>query len=189
MGSTIRRLFNIIGGILTLASTVLPWRILNGAFYSVFEVWSFGFGLALIIPFLIMFGACFSVLSRYGGALTLVGTVSYVASLPEEIGLGSNATPPDSSFGVGYWTVWAGAIISLMGRSWNLPLFEKLFSGLMKSRGGNRSSPPPTNVGSNGNKLSPLEGHGLELDHYSASRKKLNVRSHFLKFYPSESTG
>jgi hypothetical protein len=109
---------------LTLTSTVLMWRVLNGAFYSVFEVWSFGFGLALIIPFLIISGACFSVLSRYGGALTFVGTVSYVASLPGEIGLGSNAMLPDSSFAMGFWTVCAGAMISLMGRSWNFPFLK-----------------------------------------------------------------
>lgn len=133
--ATIRQLFNIIGGIVTITSTALPWRILDGISRSVFEVWNFGFGLVLIIPFLILFGACFSVLSRYGGAVTIVGTIAYVASLPGEFGLGSNATPSISSFGVGYWTVWAGAIISLVGRSWNTRFLGKLFSGLMKSRG------------------------------------------------------
>ena len=132
--AAVRQLFNIIGGILTLTSTVLPWRILDGIPRSIFEVWNFGFGLALIIPFLILSGACLSVLSRYSGAVTIMGTIVYVASLPGEIGLGSNATPPASSFGVGYWTVWAGAIISLMGRSWSLPFFQKLLSDLVKSR-------------------------------------------------------
>jgi len=122
----------MIGGILTLTSMALPWRTLNGIPRSVFEVWSFGFGLALIIPFLILFGACFSVVSRYGGAVTVAGFITYIAYLPAEFGLGSNATPPPSSFGVGFWIVWVGAMLSAMGKSWNLPFLQKLLPGLLK---------------------------------------------------------
>jgi hypothetical protein len=125
-------MFSVIGGTVTLTSMVLPWRIVSEISRSVFEVWSFGFGLALIIPFLILFGACSSILSRYGGAVTLAGAIAYVASLPAEFGLGSNGTLSPSSFGVGFWIVWVGAIVSLMGKSWNLPFLQKLVAGVWK---------------------------------------------------------
>src|SRR5438105_1131022 len=56
--------------------------------------------------------------------------LAYAVDLPAEFGLGSNTAPVYSSFGVGYWIVWIGAIVSLTGRSWNLPFLQKLYSGL-----------------------------------------------------------
>lgn len=140
----VRQLFNIIGGILTLTSTVLPWRMLNEIPHSVFEVWSLGIGLALIVPFLVLFGGGFSVFSRYGGAITVAGAIAYVAALPAEFGLGYNSTPPTSSSGAGFWIVWAGAIISLMGKSWNLPFLQRLSSSLWshKARGPTKAESP-----------------------------------------------
>jgi len=115
---------------LTLASLALSWRVLNGIPVTVFEVWGFGPGLASIIPFVVLFGALLSILSRFGGVASIVGALAYAVDLPAEFGLGSNTAPVYSSFGVGYWIVWIGAIISLTGRSWNLPFLQKLYSGL-----------------------------------------------------------
>ena len=115
---------------MTLASLALSWRVLNGIPVTVFEVWGFGPGLASIIPFVVLFGALLSILSRFGGVASIVGALAYAVDLPAEFGLGSNTAPVYSSFGVGYWIVWIGAIISLTGRSWNLPFLQKLYSGL-----------------------------------------------------------
>ena len=112
----IRRLLGLLGGILTLGSVAMPWIIIGGSLsVSVFHpnagVW--------FVPWVIIAGGLTSMVSRYGGLITIIALVSYALTPPMYPG-----SPPitgNTSFGIGFWLACVGAGSSIVGSSWNLP--------------------------------------------------------------------
>jgi len=135
-----RRISNLIGGLLTLISLVLPWYFIDnfGPYpshtYSAFEVASSN-PRAEIVPWLLLFGGTVSILSSVGAVLSIFALLLSTGS-----GIFLNNVPPTCpSTGcilptghaeIGYWLAWVGAVISLIGRLWNPPpLLGKIFRG------------------------------------------------------------
>jgi hypothetical protein len=71
---------------------------------------------------LVVTGGIISLLSRYGGLLTMAGVWLFVASPPEQFLFVASNVVITYSFETGVWLAWAGATISLLGSSWTLPL-------------------------------------------------------------------
>ena len=105
----VRSLLNVVGGILTFSSIALPWLLVNGNPLYAVQLGMF--------PFLLI-GGTISLFSRYGGLLTLAGNLVF------SIGGVTFNCPAGGCYivsGPGGWLAWAGAAVSLAGRSRNSP--------------------------------------------------------------------
>src|SRR5712692_7836694 len=106
-----RRIFNIVGGAVTIASLALPWRIVNGIdaflFYVPFSPvpWD-----SIIVLSIVLLGGLILFRSRLGGIPTVVGLLTYLALITPTVPP-PNATNTDI-LGPGFWTAIAGAVIS-----------------------------------------------------------------------------
>jgi hypothetical protein len=113
----IRRLLNLVGGILTLGSIAIPWAVIGGNItVSVFQPNAF----VWFVPWMILAGGTTSIVSRYGGLLTIAALVSYSVSPPIYF-LSTGGPAITSVFGIGFWLAWVGAGLSIVGASWSLP--------------------------------------------------------------------
>lgn len=112
-----RVLVNFVSSALTTVSIFLPWiRYNTGETLSAVQATLASGAVSLVVA-----GAISSLLSRYGGLLTMTGVWLFVASPPTlDRFVASNAVIT-SSFETGVWLAWAAATISLLGSSWTLP--------------------------------------------------------------------
>src|SRR5258708_5410458 len=98
----IRRLLNLVGGILTLGSIAIPWAVVGGNItVSVFQPNAF----VWFVPWMILAGGTTSMVSRYGGLLTIAALVSYSVSPPIYF-LSTGGPAITSVFGIGFWLAW-----------------------------------------------------------------------------------
>ncbi len=132
-----RRRFNILGGGLSLASVAVPWYLAYcGAFIA---SWLFQQYLAVLV--LVVVGGALALLSRFGGVLTLFGSLLFLAtinlpfssytktSLPGIIVSGNlpctgalyGIDQPIIFHAIGFWVAVVGGTISLMGSVWAVP--------------------------------------------------------------------
>jgi len=105
-----RGLANLSGGSLPLGSLFLPYSFLGGYPWFPLGPGPVSWG----VPQLILLGCVLTFFSRFGAIVTVAGLADW-SSTP--IFCGANGCPP-YVFGPGYWLAWAGAIVSLLGRSW-----------------------------------------------------------------------
>ncbi len=131
------RRLNIIGGGLSLASVAIPWYL---AYCEAFIAsWLFQQYPAVLV--LVVVGGVLALLSRFGGALTLFGSLLFLAtinlpfssytktSLPGIIvseslpcmGAPYGIYQPIIFHAIGFWFALLGGLISLMGSPWTIP--------------------------------------------------------------------
>jgi hypothetical protein len=121
-----RIFFNILGGSLTLLSVQLPW-----IFYGTIPVLVRSDGFFSVVFYWLLAGAVLSYLSRFGGAMTLVGMLGFVGE-------------PYSSFGpvrpdLGLLFALGGAFFTFLGVRWAVPPWlmrrRELIGGVLYSVG------------------------------------------------------
>lgn len=114
---------NFLSSALTLASISMPWIKYNiGPTLSAIQAADASLALnASSAVSLVVTGGTISLLSRYGGLLTMAGVWLFVASPPEQFLFVASNVVITYSFETGVWLAWAGATISLLGSSWTLP--------------------------------------------------------------------
>jgi hypothetical protein len=113
--SYVRSIGNVVGGSLSLSSTLIPWFVIGGTYgISVFNPSPF----AWFVPWLVLLGGGLSLLSRYGAMLTSLGLVAYEAS-PPTLFLQTIGPYGAGVVGPGFWIAWVGIIVSLLGESLN----------------------------------------------------------------------
>jgi len=105
-----RGLANLLGGSLPLGSLFLPYSFLGGYPWYPLGPGPVSWG----VPQLILLGCLLTFFSRFGVIVTIAGLAAW-SSTP--IFCGANGCPP-YVFGPGYWLALAGAVVSLLGRSW-----------------------------------------------------------------------
>ena len=108
-----RGVANLLGGALPLASLFLPYLFVGSSPWFPLESGAVSFG----VPQLIVVGSILTFFSRFGVLVTVAGLWDG-SSIP--IFCPAFGCPP-LTFGPGYWLGWAGATVSLLGRSW-MPL-------------------------------------------------------------------
>jgi len=108
-----RGVANLLGGALPLASLYLPYLFVGSSPWFPLESGAVSFG----VPQLIVVGSILTFFSRFGVLVTIAGLWDG-SSIP--IFCPAFGCPP-LTFGPGYWLGWAGATVSLLGRSW-MPL-------------------------------------------------------------------
>jgi hypothetical protein len=122
-----RTFFNILGGSLTLLSVQLPWMTI----YGTYPVSVQSDGVYPVVLFWVLAGAILSFLSRYGGAMTLVGVIAFVGEPYASFG---SATP-----GFGILLALFGAVFTLAGVRWSIPRFfmkrQEIVGGVLYSIG------------------------------------------------------
>ncbi len=110
----LEQIFNVVGGITTLVSVALPWGAINGGYnLSIFSTGAIF--LIPVTPFLLA-GGVVSLLSRYGGFLTLIGEIAFLLDTYYYF------TPSNGqlfTFSWGFWLGWVGAALSLLGENIN----------------------------------------------------------------------
>jgi hypothetical protein len=107
-------LANLASSALTIASTFLPWiRYNTGYTLSAVQAQDAWMAISLVVA-----GGIISLLSRYGGLLTMTGVWIFVASPPSLHLFVAEGVVITSSFETGVWLAWAGATISLLGSAW-----------------------------------------------------------------------
>ena len=118
-----KRLANLVSTALTMASIFMPWIRYNiGPPISAIQTTDASFAPnASLAVSLVVAGGVISLLSRYGGLLTMAGVWLFVASPPEQFLFVASNVVITSSFEIGVWLAWTGATISLLGSSWTLP--------------------------------------------------------------------
>jgi hypothetical protein len=104
-----RIFFNILGGSLTLLSIQLPWMTI----YGIYPVSVQSYGVYSVALFWALAGAILSFLSRYGGAMTLVGIIAFVGEPYASLG---SARP-----GLGILIALFGAVFTFAGVRWAIP--------------------------------------------------------------------
>jgi len=104
-----RIFFNILGGSLTLLSVQLPWMTI----YGTYPVSVQSYGVYSAVLFWALAGAILSFLSRYGGAMTLVGILAFVGEPYASLGF---ARP-----GLGILLAFFGAVFTFAGVRWAIP--------------------------------------------------------------------
>ena len=107
-----RGIANVLGGVVPLASVLLPYAYRgNGPWYL--------FGSGVISPGTqaIIIGSIVTLFSGFGMLVTIPGV--WTATFTQFFCTASGCPP--ITFGPGYWLGWAGATVSLVGRSW-MPL-------------------------------------------------------------------
>lgn len=118
-----RFLVNLASSALTMASIFLPWiRFNTGETWSAVRAAdpSLAFNASLAVS-LVVAGGIFSLMSRYGGLLTMAGVWLFVANPPSPFLFVAEGVVITFSFETGVWLAWAGATVSLLGGSWTLP--------------------------------------------------------------------
>lgn len=125
---------NVLGSIVTGASAAFPWYLLatNNVPQTWFYVWNGGFPseqdlYSLSIILLVIGGAVFSLFSRLGGALTILGCVFYPGP---PWSLRTGLMNESDYFLFGYYLALEGAVISLLGCTRNSILIDLLSSRL-----------------------------------------------------------
>lgn len=122
-----RIFFNILGGSLTLLAVQLLWVTI----YGTYSVPILSYGVYSVVLFWVLAGAILSFLTRYGGAMTLMGIVA----------LGGE---PYSSFGsarpgFGALLAFFGALLTFAGVRWSIPRFlmrrREIVGGVLYSIG------------------------------------------------------
>jgi hypothetical protein len=108
-----RSLANLLGGILPLASLFLPYAYLGSEPWYLLGPSAVSHG----EPHVIIVGSILTFFSSFGMLVTIAGVWNgtYVPTFCPAF-----ACPP-LTLGPGYWLGWAGATVSLLGRSW-IPL-------------------------------------------------------------------
>jgi hypothetical protein len=104
-----RIFFNILGGSLTLLSVQLPWTTI----YGIYPVSVQPYGVYSVALFWALAGAILSFLSRYGGAMTMVGILAFVGEPYVSFG---SARP-----GLGILLAFLGAVFTFAGVRWAIP--------------------------------------------------------------------
>ena len=110
-----RIFFNILGGSLTLLSVQLPWMTI----YGTYPISVQSYGVYSVALFWALAGAILSFLSRYGGAMTLVGIIAFVGEPYASFG---SARP-----GLGVLLAFFGAVFTFAGVRWSIP--SEIFRG------------------------------------------------------------
>lgn len=127
--------FNLIGGGIALSSIVLPWYVAE--FCGPVVYWIYGLPQItwLVLP-VVAIGAVFSLFSRYGGIITIAGSLLfiqifqlpfYITTVPSLYvaqpcpGGIHGLSQPTYFDSFGFWFALAGGALSLLGISWNLP--------------------------------------------------------------------
>ena len=105
----LRIFFNILGGSLTLLSVQLPWMTINGTYPVSVE----SGGIFAVMFYWALAGAILSFLSRFGGAMTVVGLIGFMGEPYISYRL---ANP-----GLGVLLAFAGAILTFAGVRWSIP--------------------------------------------------------------------
>jgi hypothetical protein len=111
-----RVLANLLGAILPLASLFLPYSFLGGDPWYPLGPGAISSG----VPQLIMLGCLLTFFSRFGGIVTVAGLLDWSSTRPIFF-CSANGCPP-YILGPGYWLAWAGALVSLLGRSFVVTL-------------------------------------------------------------------
>ncbi|HVH14871.1 MAG TPA: hypothetical protein VNA15_04030 [Candidatus Angelobacter sp.] len=101
-----RIFFNILGGSLTLLSLQLPWMTI----YGMYPISVQSYGVYSVVLFWALAGVILSFLSRYGGAMTLVGIIAFVGEPYATFGF---ARP-----GFGIFLALLGAVFTFAGVRW-----------------------------------------------------------------------
>lgn len=113
----IKILANFVSSALTLGSIFVPWISYSpGGTLTLFQAQDAWLSAALVSS-----GGIISLLSRYGGLLSMAGLWRFVAGPPVPILFTTSNVTITSSFQTGFWLAWAGATMSLVGSSWILP--------------------------------------------------------------------
>lgn len=127
-----KQIFNLSGGGLALISAAIPWYFAQFC-GSLIAVWLFQLPvLSWLILSIVLGGGVLSILTRYGGILSLAGSFVFALTFSTSqlftvnIGVSpTTALPPCSSgfYGVslGFWAAILGGALSLMGKSWTFP--------------------------------------------------------------------
>jgi hypothetical protein len=122
-----RIFFNILGGSLTLLSVQLPWMTVYGTYPIMVQ----SDGVYAAVLFWALAGAILSFLSRYGGAMTLVGIIAFVGEPYASFG---SAGP-----GLGILLALFGAVFTFAGVRWSIPRFfmkkQEIVGGVLYSIG------------------------------------------------------
>src|SRR5947209_20558529 len=94
-----------------MASIFMPWIRYNiGPPISAIQTTDASFAPnASLAVSLVVAGGIISLLSRYGGLLTMAGVWLFVASPPEQFLFVASNVVITSSFEIGVWLAWAGA--------------------------------------------------------------------------------
>lgn len=107
-----RSIANLLGGVLPLASLFLPYVYFgNGPWYLLGSAAISAGTQSIIIGSILTFFSGFGMLVTIPGVWTAIFVQFFCAA---------SGCPP-ITFGPGYWLGWAGATVSLLGRSW-MPL-------------------------------------------------------------------
>ena len=101
---------------MTLLSVQLPWMTINGMYPISIQ----SGGIFAVMFYWALAGALLSFLSRFGGAMTLVGLIGFLGEPYISYRL---ASP-----GFGIFVAFAGAILTFAGVRWSIP------SGIVKGR-------------------------------------------------------
>lgn len=104
-----RIFFNILGGSLTLLSVQIPWMTIYGTYSIPFQSYGFYSG----VLFWSLAGAILSFLSRYGGAMTLIGIVAFLE--------GPYATFNSATPGFSVLLAFLGVVFTFAGVRWTIP--------------------------------------------------------------------
>ena len=107
-----RSIANLLGGVLPLASLFLPY-----AYFGSDPWYLLGSGTIFSGTQAIIIGSILTLFSGFGTLVTIPGvwTAAFIQFFCTASGC------PPLTFGPGYWLGWAGATVSLLGRSW-MPL-------------------------------------------------------------------
>jgi hypothetical protein len=104
-----RIFFNILGGSMTLLYVQLPWMTINGTYPVSIE----SGGIFAVMFYWALAGAILSFLSRFGGAMTLVGLIGFMG----EPYISSRLANP----GLGVLLAFAGVILTFACVRWSIP--------------------------------------------------------------------
>ena len=136
-----RRIFNLLGGGLALTSVAMPWYMVwfCGVLASSWLFQLHDNAYSWLILSLVVGGGILSLFSRYGGPVTLLGSLAFALTFSTDqvfytitgvspagpLGkecLGSSFYGPSQLPAlhlVGLWFAISGGVVSLMGKTWN----------------------------------------------------------------------
>lgn len=121
-----RMFFNILGGSLSLLSVQLPWIVYGTVPLNVAST-----GFYALVFYWLLAGAIVSYLSRFGGAMTLVGIIAFFGQPYDAYA----ATRP----GLGVLLALGGALFTFMGVRWAVPSWlmrrREVIGGILYSVG------------------------------------------------------
>ncbi|HEV2119367.1 MAG TPA: hypothetical protein VGS11_04590 [Candidatus Bathyarchaeia archaeon] len=113
----IKILANFVSSALTLGSIFVPWiSYSTGGTLTLIQAQDAWLSAALVSS-----GGIISLLSRYGGLLSMAGLWRFAAGPPVPLLFTASNVTITSSFETGFWLAWVGATTSLVSNSWILP--------------------------------------------------------------------